>query len=432
MLRISKEGNALFYVRPTRPDGRKAFCKLGLWPGLSLRQACTEARVTIGEIQRGADPTAEKRAARELQARKDAMPTLGELAQIWAIAAKRDTGVTYRSEVIRIVARCCGGGAQKRGRRSTDAERAAALKRGLAEKRVNEIDDRDVATVIQAARERGDGEARHLVRALRRLFRFAIAHGYVDASPVERWMYRESGGRRGIPWMKDRERERVLTDLEVVRLWAASAGLDPSARAFARLLLLTGCRSAEISGLSWREVERGPAADAAASMVAINLTPTRTKNRRGHRVPLGELAAAELQSLAAASDPVPLTGLVFRGVASRVAGICRALRSEMGVDDWTWHDLRRTAATGMARLGCPREHVEAALNHISARGGLVGIYQRHSFTQEAGAALEAWQTHVASLVPSAPEVVAPIMRTRRPSPVVGLPARRRTGDVRVA
>jgi hypothetical protein len=67
-------------------------------------------------------------------------------------------------------------------------------------------------------------------------------------------------------------------------------------------------------------------------------------------------------------------------------------------DNWTWHDLRRSAATGMARLGCPREHVEAALNHISARGGLVGIYQRHTFDMEAAGALLRWQSHVATLV----------------------------------
>jgi hypothetical protein len=52
----------------------------------------------------------------------------------------------------------------------------------------------------------------------------------------------------------------------------------------------------------------------------------------------------------------------------------------------------------MARMGCPREHVEAALNHISARGGLIGIYQRHEFETEAARALLLWQGHVAALV----------------------------------
>ena len=84
----------------------------------------------------------------------------------------------------------------------------------------------------------------------------------------------------------------------------------------------------------------------------------------------------------------------------------------------------------MARLGCPREHVEAALNHISARGGLHGIYQRYDFQREAGEALLKWQEHIGGLVPSAPSRPARIMRTRRAANVIGLPQRRRGSDAR--
>jgi hypothetical protein len=54
----------------------------------------------------------------------------------------------------------------------------------------------------------------------------------------------------------------------------------------------------------------------------------------------------------------------------------------------------------MARIGCPREHVEAALNHISSRGGLTGIYQRYDYDREAAQALLRWQAHVAALTGS--------------------------------
>jgi integrase len=419
VLRVSKHGTAAYHVRATGPDGRKRFFKLGRWPGLSLKQARSEARLQIGRIQRGEDPLRERRAERQATEREAAMPTLAMLVEAWAKASARDTGARYRAEIIGTVRRGCGDRRPgKRGQRRADG----AGPGGLLAKRVAEITEGDLAKVIHAARERGDGEARHLVRALRRLFRFAVAVEHIQYSPVETWMRRESGGRRSIPWMKDHPRERVLTDPEIVQIWAASAGLDPVARAFTRVLLLTACRSGEISGLGWREVERGPAADATDSIMALRLAPTRTKNRRGHRVPLGSLAAHELHTLIAAARKndggTPMTSLVFPGVVSRVAGVCRALRSAIGTDDWTWHDLRRTAATGMARLGCPREHVEAALNHITARGGLIGIYQRYDFQQEAEKALLAWQAHVASLVATAPESQAPIMRTRRPSATV--------------
>jgi integrase len=211
--------------------------------------------------------------------------------------------------------------------------------------RIDIITVEDIAGVVQAARARGDGEGRHLLRGLRRLFGFALAVGHVQTSVTEEWLRREKGGRRSIPWLRDGIRERVLSDVEVTKLWNASASLDVPARAFARRLLLTACRSGEMTGLGWCEIERGVDEHGAERFTALVLAPARTKNRRGHRVPLATAAAAELQALAPPSGAwSPATGLVFPGIASRTAGLCRALRQAAGIDDWTWHDLRRTAA----------------------------------------------------------------------------------------
>ena len=62
---------------------------------------------------------------------------------------------------------------------------------------------------------------------------------------------------------------------------------------------------------------------------------------------------------------------------------------------WTLHDLRRTCATGLARLGFPVHVTEAVLNHRSGtRAGIVGVYQRHDYMPEKRAALEAWGRYV--------------------------------------
>ena len=69
--------------------------------------------------------------------------------------------------------------------------------------------------------------------------------------------------------------------------------------------------------------------------------------------------------------------------------------------EWWVHDLRRTAATGMQRLGVRLEAVEAALGHVSgSRAGVVGIYQRHRFDEEARAAVLLWGEHIRSLLSS--------------------------------
>jgi integrase len=61
------------------------------------------------------------------------------------------------------------------------------------------------------------------------------------------------------------------------------------------------------------------------------------------------------------------------------------------IPHWTFHDLRRTAATGMARLGIPVRVTEAVLNHVSGTAaGIVSVYQRHDYADEKRNALDAW------------------------------------------
>jgi len=72
-----------------------------------------------------------------------------------------------------------------------------------------------------------------------------------------------------------------------------------------------------------------------------------------------------------------------------------ALDTASSVSGWWLHDLRRTLATGLQRLGVRLEVTEAVLNHLSgSRAGVVGIYQRHDWAQEKRAALDAWSAHL--------------------------------------
>ena len=65
----------------------------------------------------------------------------------------------------------------------------------------------------------------------------------------------------------------------------------------------------------------------------------------------------------------------------------------------TLHDIRRTVATGLQRLGVRFEVTEAVLNHISgAKGGIAGVYQRHNWKAEKRIALDAWAKHLAGVV----------------------------------
>jgi integrase len=76
------------------------------------------------------------------------------------------------------------------------------------------------------------------------------------------------------------------------------------------------------------------------------------------------------------------------------------------IPGWTLHDLRRTAATGMARLNFPPHVVDKLLNHVSGTiRGVAAIYNRFEYLDERRAALEAWGQYVNKLmVPAATEM----------------------------
>ena len=76
-----------------------------------------------------------------------------------------------------------------------------------------------------------------------------------------------------------------------------------------------------------------------------------------------------------------------------------AAKNDGAAAAWQLHDLRRTAASGMARLGINLPVIEKVLNHSSGSfDGIVGVYQRHDFADEKRHALERWGAHVADLV----------------------------------
>ena len=86
----------------------------------------------------------------------------------------------------------------------------------------------------------------------------------------------------------------------------------------------------------------------------------------------------------------------------------------MKIPEWRTHDIRRTTATGLQKLGVALQVTEAILGHKSgSRSGVIGVYQRHNYAPEKRAALEAWGAHVMALVEGlAPGKVVP-MRGQR-------------------
>lgn len=138
----------------------------------------------------------------------------------------------------------------------------------------------------------------------------------------------------------------------------------------------------------------------------------RTKNGQPSIVPLSALAQAQLPATHGKELVFPGQGAKhaqYQGWSNgteRLAARINKGRAKAGqapMPGWRLHDLRRTLATGLQRLGVRLEVTEAVLNHTSgSRAGIVGIYQRHTWADEKRQALDAWAQHVARVVAGKP------------------------------
>lgn len=390
-LRMTATGAASWAVRANGADGRRHRVTLGPYPALPLAKARQMALETLAALAQGQkNPVAERRQARERRRAEAAEPTVAARWQEWADVASRTAlrgrgwSDAHRERVDRTLRLIVGPALGKRALRDTTRADWTGL-------------------IATAHRERGPAAAGNTARVIGAFLSFAETSGWIDASPLPR----RAATRLAPPVAA---RARSLSDDELRAVWRAADTLGPKARAFVRLLILTACRRSEVAGLRLGEIDRE------AGLWTI--PAARTKTRSAHAVPLGPLALAALadvwpQDAAELAPDHALLGHVRGSALSGFSKIKARLDARMpGVAPWRWHDIRRTARTGMSRLGVAREAAEAALAHISGRGGLVGVYDRHDYAAEALAALRTWQGFVAGLVAEAAPVV-PLAARRR-------------------
>jgi integrase len=155
---------------------------------------------------------------------------------------------------------------------------------------------------------------------------------------------------------------------------------------------LTGQRLREVSELEWKEI------DLVAKL--WTLPAARAKNSVEHSIPLSDQAADILRSL----PRIDGSKFVFTiNGRNPIRGAHQAKRRIDAllpyVPPWVLHDIRRTVASGMARLGVNLPVIEKLLNHVSGSfAGIVGVYQRHSFADEKRAAMQSWARNVEAIV----------------------------------
>jgi integrase len=381
VLRVTPAGAVTWAVRARTKNGKRTRAKLGVWPAVGIAEARKRALAVLAVIHGGGDPVATRRA---LQAEREASlsePTVSARLEQWQQARRPEWSRRYAAEVARLCAK--------------------EIEPKLGRKALSATIRQDWTEVVAAKHRRAPGTGAWLYGLISSFLSFAEAHGWIAAPLLPR---------KGGPIIAPRvaSRQRALSDEELLRIWHATDALSPKGRAYVRLSILTTARQMEVADIAVGEIDRGKARWA--------IPRERAKNRQAITLPLDVLALAELSSVWPAEKVAPTYRLLGDIEGHGLRGFSRLKRrvdALSGVDGWCWHDLRRTARTCLTRLGIPRDHAEAALNHIGGQTALERTYDRHDYAPEVIAALSRWQAHVARLVAAAPAAeVIPIRASR--------------------
>ena len=360
VFRVTKTGKKSFSYR-YRHNGKYQRYTIGEYPGISLTEARDKVDELKVEIRKGKDPNYEKQINRIEQQ----IPTVAELAEkfitqhVSRLKASTQTDYTHRINSIIVPE--------------------------FGNYRLNDLQRRHLSEFLEKMvfEDEQDVNANRVRAIFSSMLSFAVNKGLTDFNVVKTVK----------PVGKEQSRERVYSDEEIKALWAAISDQVEPGNSLLKFLLLTGQRYGETSRMKWENIKGDvweiPAKD--------------TKKDRLHIIPLNQLAMDILEGLR------PLTGesqWVFESFyypgrhVKDIRQIVENVRELSGVDDFRIHDLRRTAATNMAKLGTERTVLGKVLNHKGLAGdsAVTAVYDRYQYMKEKRLALSQWERKLQAII----------------------------------
>jgi integrase len=373
-LRVTAQGYRSWSYLFTSPrDGKRARATIGTYPATSLAAARGKALEAKGHVEAGQDPRL-------------------------VLAGQATAGMTVAALI---------------GAYLADPEKAALRSRAEIERRlrknvvpvigevkVSELRRRDVRNVTDAILKRKRRvEATRVFEDVRAVVRWAVQNEYLDANPLDGM---------GKP-AEATSSNRVLSEDEIQTLWTGlpdALGRSEQCQRIVKLCLVTGQRVGEVAGITRAELD--------LKAREWRLPGSRTKNGHAHVVPLSDLAISIIKealtdSKKADADNVSAPEPLFpcgEGSLSPVAVARTILRANeisrerpkgrFGIEPWSAHDLRRTALTGMARLGVAPIVLGHVANHrTTTRAGVtLAVYSQYTYDKEKRAALDLWASRL--------------------------------------
>lgn len=359
-LRVSASGVKSWQImfRAPQRDGtlQQKRMVLGNYPAFGLSEAREMGREALKKVARGIDPAVDRKVSR---AKTAATPTVAEAV----------------SEFIERYAK---------PRNKSWAETDRIFKRYVlpvwGDRLLPSIGRADVATLLEGIATDAPYMANRVLAAVRRFWNWCLEQGKAETSPAANIKAPS----------REVSRDRILSDQEIAAFWRACEQMGWPFGSLFQLLLVTGQREDEVGGMRWSDVD--------LERALWTLPREASKSDRLNQVPLPQLAIDVLGKL-------PRTGseLVFSTTGTTpVSGFSKAKARCDRLSDltgWRLHDLRRTMASGMARLKVEPWIVEKVLNHQTGLlSGVAGVYNRWGYLDEKKEALERWARRITEII----------------------------------
>lgn len=344
-LRVGAGGKKSWIVR-ARAGDKVINRKLGTYPSMGLSAARTAAEKLLEVLARDGSTEAIDR-------------TFGAVSKLWIDRIAKPKNDTWRLQERRLEMHVLPHWRDKK---------IASIRRA---------DVRDLLDGIV-----GDVLPNRVLTLVKTIFRYALSRDWIDASPIE-----------GIAKPKEEsERDRWLKMDELMAVWKAASLIGFPFGHYLKTLALTAQRRTEVASMRWEDVDLND---------ATWIIPAKeTKSDREHLVPLSAPVAQMLEELPRLGPYVfthdgetPVSG--FAKAKTRLDGFIAAAGFE--IKPWTFHDLRRTAATHMGRLGVVEDVIGRVLNH-APKGVTAKTYALHSYAPEKRSALDRWAAEVTRAV----------------------------------
>lgn len=361
----TKQGGLCLVVQPTghksfkvayRSAGQLRWYHLDRYEAIYLKEAREAARVIRARVATGADPHVDKMKSRQ--------------------------GITFRKLAEKYQD-------QHAKRVNKSWRQPANLLRwyiypSLGTRKAASITRDDMRRLFRHLTEDRPVLANQTLAAVSSVYSWALAEDEPDI---------EANPTTGIRRNSTKGRERTLSAGELQKVWPKFDDFGLIKATALQCVLYTGQRSGEILHMrgehidgQWWTMPGRP--DAETGWPGV-------KNSLDHRVWLASPVMTLLNEIG-----LPERGWVFTNERGRpfekLSSITREISTDLSIPRFTVHDLRRTAATGMASMGIDRLTVSRILNH--KEGGITALYDRHSYDRQKQNALISWAARLLEIV----------------------------------